>query len=261
MEIGTGKPTPSLRKEIPHHGLDLVDPEEPFHVARYLQIMVPVIQALRVQGKSLLLVGGSGLYLKGLLEGLCPAPGKNPVLRQKLLAHAHEQGSSSLHGQLQVVDPLAASRIHPHDTKRIVRALEVFESTARPISDWQRQTEPPLGADFSVQLVGLTCEREELYRRIEARVDRWLASGWLEEARTLSRLRLSQTAREALGYRELYQFLEEKLTWEQAVSKIKQNSRRYAKRQWSWFRQQEGIHWIAVDDLSPEQTAQEILSL
>ncbi len=261
MDLGTGKPERSIQREIPHHGLDLVGPEEEFNVARYLEMVQPTILAIQARGRLPLLVAGSGLYLRGLLDGLCPAPGEDPVLRGQLLKESQQIGVQALHARLVKVDPAAAARIHPNDCRRIVRALEVFSVTGRPLSEWQRQLTPRSGLGQEIRLVGLICDRAALYRRIEQRIDGWLKLGWLEEAKKLAALPLSRTAREALGYRELFDFLAGKMEWESAQQLIKQNTRRYAKRQWTWFKADPRVVWIQTDGKEPETLAAEIQRL
>lgn len=261
MDVGTGKPPAWLRQEIPHHGLDLVEPEEEFDVLRYVERVAPAIQEIERRGKWILLVGGCGLYLRVLRRGLCRAPGANPAVRERLRAEGEREGWGRLHGRLQAVDPVAAARIHSNDGRRIIRALEVHEVSGRPISEWQRQTRAPDPRWADCPVVGLDCDRERLYRRIERRVDGWLNDGWLDEARQLLRRRVSRTAREALGYRELFEHLEGMRDWEATRALIQRNSRRYAKRQWSWFRQEPGVRWLRVrPEARPAETAEEILS-
>ncbi len=258
MDLGTGKPDPVSRREIPHHGIDLADPEEEFDVARYVRWVRPVLEEIRLRGRLPLLVAGSGLYLRGLLDGLCQAPGKDPYLREQLLWQGREKGAPFLHEKLKPVDPKAAAKIHPNDLRRIVRALEVFQVSGRPISQWQEETTRPL--DGEKHLIGLTCGRQRLYEGIDRRIDGWLAAGWLEEARRLKRRDLSRTAREALGYRELFAHLEGQIGWEPTVTLIKRNTRQYAKRQWSWFRADARVRWITTDGRSPEEVARHILA-
>lgn len=257
MDRGTGKPDASLRREIPHHGLDLVDPEEEFDAAKFRRLMVPVIREIQARGHLPVLVGGSGLYARALLDGLCQAPGKDPFRREQLLQEGREKGAPALHARLKEVDPEAAGRIHPNDLRRIVRALEVFLVSGRRLSRWQGETTDPLEGEK--RLIGLTRAREDLYRRVEERIEGWLGEGWLEEARGLHRRALSRTAREALGYRELFAFLEGGADWATTVSLIKRNTRRYAKRQIAWFRADPRLEWLPVDGLSPETTAARIL--
>ncbi len=261
MDLGTGKPGPSLREEIPHHGLDLVDPEEEFNVARYLKQVAPIPGEVQKRGRLPLLVGGTGLYLKTLLDGLCPAPGKDPLIRGRLWEESQRAGPEALHARLESVDPVAAGRIHRNDLRRVLRALEVFLVTGRPLTAWHQQTQKPIRVEESLLLFGLTGSREWLYRRIEERIDGWISAGWLEEARSLHRKSLSLTASQALGYRELFAYLDGRIDWETAVELIKRDTRRYAKRQWSWFRHEPRVRWISVEGKNPEDVAGEILAV
>lgn len=253
MEIGTSKPPASLRKEIPHHGLDLADPEEEFDVARYVQAVRPRLQEIEARGRMPILVAGSGLYLRALLDGLCDAPGKSAAVRQELLEEAQEKGTQVLHARLLGVDPESAARIHPNDLRKIVRALEVYQVSGQPLSQWHRETHPFVESPETLKFIGLTCERTLLYRRIEERIDGWLGNGWLEEARDLHRRSLSMTARKALGYQELFRYLEGELDWESCVHLMKRNSRRYAKRQLTWFGADTRIEWMDLHGTSPRR--------
>lgn len=259
MDIGTGKPAAEALRAVPHHGLDLADPEEEFDVLRYAQAVGPAIEQALARGRWAILVGGCGLYLRVLLNGLCQAPGRDPEVRSRLLEEASRVGAAVLHSRLESVDPAAAKKIHPNDLRRIVRALEVFEVSGRPISRWQEETTRPAGELAGCRIVGLTCGREGLYDRIRRRVDGWLEAGWLEEARSLSRRPLSRTAREALGYRELYRHLEGRMDWDETRSLIHKNSRRYAKRQWSWFRRDPRVRWMNVDGMDSVSAAEALL--
>lgn len=263
MDIGTGKPSPDIRQEVPHHGIDLVEPEEEFDAARYARTMRPAVEGILRRERCPILVGGCGLYFRALVDGLCPAPAKDPFVRDGLLQELKDRGSAKLHTRLGLVDPESAGRIHPNDWKKIVRALEVFTVTRRPISDWQREDSPSFknrrfGRE-EIFWIGLTLPRALLYRRIEDRIDRWISQGWLEEARRLSCRNLSMTAGEALGYRELFSYLEGDLSWEETTALIKRNTRRYAKRQETWFRADKRIRWISPKPESPQETADRIL--
>ena len=257
MEIGTGKPSMEIRRQVPHHGLDLADPEEEFDAPRYARAMAPVIEEIRRRGRWAILTAGCGLYLRILRRGLCEAPGKDPEVRARLLGRGEAEGSAVLHARLAEVDPSAARRIHSNDLRRVVRALEVYEVTGRPMTQWHEEQKPPLQDDWRV--VGLDCDRQKLYERIETRIDGWLAAGWAEEAKILSGRKLSLTAREALGYRELFDHFRGGRGWEETRALIHRNTRRYAKRQLSWFRHEAGIEWISAGS-DPFRTAREILS-
>ena len=259
MDMGTGKPSEEIRRRVPHHGIDLAEPETEFDVQRYVDLVSPAIAEILRRGRWAILTAGCGLYLRVLLRGICEAPGKDPEVRGRLLEQAASEGSEALHGRLAVVDRQAAARIHPNDLRRVVRALEVFEVTGRPMTRWWSEQQPDSRAWSDCRIIGLTCDRGRLYERIEARIDSWLDSDWLDEARVLSARRLSLTAREALGYRELYGHLEGRADWASTRLLIHQNTRRYAKRQLSWFRHEPGVHWMNVQDRDPLSVAQEIL--
>ncbi len=261
MDIGTGKPEEALRREVLHHGIDLADPEEEFNIARYAALIRPEIEAIRSRQRFPILVGGSGLYVRALLEGLSPAPGEDRVLREQLIAQAKTEGSHILHARLKEVDPVASERIHSNDVRRIVRALEVYLSTGQPFTQWHKESKlSSEKGEGDCLFFGLTCKRELLYQRIEERIDGWLARGWLEEARALSRRQLSRTAREALGYRELFAYLDGSTDWESTVKQIKQHTRWYAKRQETWFRKgPKPIRWIDVEEKSAEATTEVVM--
>ena len=260
MDIGTGKPAKEIRRRVPHHGIDLAEPEEEFDVLRYVEAVSPAIERIRRGGRWAILTAGCGLYLRVLLRGICDAPGKDPEVRGRLLEEAASQGSEALHARLAGVDPQAAARIHPNDLRRVVRALEVFEVTGRPMTSWWAEKERNSAALGDYRIIGLTCDRDPLYSRVEARIDSWLAAGWLEEARALAQRDLGITAREALGYRELFNHLQGRSDWAATRLLIHRNTRRYAKRQLSWFRHEPGVRWVDVQGLDPRLVAQEILA-
>ena len=258
MDAGTGKPDRSMQAAVPHHGLDLADPAAEFNVGAYVEQVRPALEQIRERGRLPILVAGSGLYLRALLDGLCPAPGQNPELRKNLVEEAGRVGSPVLHARLQGLDPTAAARIHPNDLRRIIRALEVHASSGRPLSLLQKETVGLLGSGWRAQLIGLTCDRDLLYRRIESRIDGWLARDWVDEAKKLHARPLGQTAREALGYRELFDWLDGRADWQTTVQQIKQNTRRYAKRQWTWFKADPRVEWIRTDEKTSTEVAAEI---
>ena len=255
MDLGTGKPSEEQRRRVPHHGIDLAEPEEEFDAACYAGAVSPVIERILGRGRWAILTAGCGLYLRVLRRGICEAPGKDPEVRARLLEQASVGGIAPLHARLGEVDPVAARRIHPNDLRRVVRALEVFEVTGRPMTRWHREQETFPWDGW--RMIGLECERQRLYRKIETRIDGWLASGWIEEARVLARRKLSMTAREALGYRELFSHFEGRADWAATRELIRRNTRRYAKRQLSWFRHEPGVEWITTGP-NPGSTAREI---
>jgi tRNA dimethylallyltransferase len=246
MDIGTAKPSAAERARVPHHLIDVIEPWESATVAWWLERSRQACAEIVGRGKRPLFVGGTPFYLKSLLHGLFPGPPGDPELRLKLEAEAATEGNEALHAKLAHVDPKTAARLHPNDVRRVVRALEVFHLTGRPISAWQQTWDTPAFADSAVlapppariPAVVLELPREELYRRIEGRVDAMLAAGWLDEVRRLKELPrpLSREARQALGYRELLDFLDGRSSWEETVQAIRTHTRQFAKRQCTWFR-------------------------
>lgn len=245
MDIGTAKPSPAERKLVPHHLIDILDPDQDYSAALFREQADPIIIRLHQKGNPIFVAGGSGLYLKALTRGLFRGPGADPKLRQNLKKRAAQEGAPALHRELAVLDPPAASRIHPEDLLRIVRALEVHFQTQRPISHFQRvhgfQERP-----YTVLKIGLAWEREELYRRIETRVDRMIEAGWVGEVRELLASGYPRTLKsmKSLGYRHLAAYLDGEADLPEAVAMIKRDTRRFAKRQLTWFRADAEVHWF-----------------
>lgn len=245
MDIGTAKPSPAARAQVPHHCIDLVEPSESFSVARYVEHADRAIADIASAGDVVLAVGGTALYVKALSEGLFDGPGADPRLRARLKERAAEEGLAVLHAELARIDPEAAGRIHPNDEKRIVRALEVHSLTGEPISRLQRQWDAP-ARRYDCVFIGLRRTREETNRRINARVKRMIGQGLRDEvASLLAHPRgLSDQAAQALGYAEMIRQLRGRCSLDQAVEQIKINTRQFAKHQRSWFRRFRDVHWI-----------------
>jgi tRNA dimethylallyltransferase len=248
LDIGTAKPTPAERARIPHHLLDIVDPPDPYDAARYSQDGRAVLAGLRERGVPPLVVGGTGLYLKALLSGLFAEGESRAGIRSRLRQEAADAGLPALYQRLLHLDPATAARLHPHDTYRIIRALEVLEATGRPLSEFiaaHRFQHTP----FRVLKLGLALPREELYRRIEARMEIMLAAGWLEEVQTLlERYPPNLKPLGALGYRHLINYLNGRWSWEEALRLLARDTRRYAKRQLTWFGSDPEIRWFHPDE-------------
>jgi tRNA dimethylallyltransferase len=247
MDIGTAKPTAAERARVRHHVIDVLDPWESLTVAWWLEKAGAVCRDITARGKRPLFVGGSPFYLKALLHGLFSGPPSDEELRRALEAEAAASGVAVLHARLAEIDTRTAARLHPNDLRRVVRALEVHALTGKPISEWQGTWDTPaFAADPSaapppirIPAVVLELPREELYSRINQRVDRMLAAGWLDEVRRLLALThpLSREARQALGYRELLAYLDGTGPgWEETVELIRTHTRQFAKRQLTWFR-------------------------
>ena len=245
MDIGTAKPTVADRGEITHHLLDIIDPDQDFDASHYSQLAREVIKSLARQDKIAIVVGGTGLYLKAVFHGLFPGSFSDPVVRQRLHTEAEKDGGYELYQRLQEVDSTTAQRLHPHDLFRIIRALEVWECSGRPMSVLQKEhgfSERP----FRTLKIGLNRPRSELYERIDRRVEEMVATGLLEEVRELlnrgygSHLRSMQ----ALGYRHMVQHLKDGVEMEKVLETMKRDTRRYAKRQITWFRGDQEINWF-----------------
>lgn len=249
LDIGTAKPTREERARVPHHLLDVVDPREPYDAARYSREGRAVLAQLAALGAPPLVVGGTGLYLKALLYGLFPQGSPRGGLRQRLRRELAESGLAQLHRRLESLDPATAARLHPHDSYRILRALEVMETTGRPLSHLfaaHRFQDCP----YRVLKLGLTRPREELYRCIDLRVEAMLAAGWLEEVRgLLDRYPPDLKPLQALGYRHLSNFLTGRWSWEEALELLRRDTRRYAKRQLTWFKADPEVTWFEPSQL------------
>jgi tRNA dimethylallyltransferase len=244
MDIGTAKPTPPERTLVRHHLIDVAEPSQTFAVARFVELADAVIASAAQRDVALIATGGTPLYYKALFEGLFEGPGADASVRLRLGAEALPE----LHRRLRAVDPVAAQRIHVNDRKRLVRALEVFELTGRPISSVQ--TEWTSGATrHEAAWFGLNWDREALNRRINARVKQMIEQGWLDETRRLLQLYgpLSKTASEATGYHELMDHHEGRISLEDAVERIKIATRQLARRQMKWFRRFRQVQWLAGD--------------
>jgi len=245
LDIGSAKPSAEDRRRIPHHLIDILDPDQDYSASAFRDQADEIIRRLCRGISPIFVAGGTGLYLKVLSRGLFRGPGGDPRLRQALRRKAETEGSASLHKELGQWDPEAASRIHPHDTFRLIRALEVYSLSHRPISEFQKEhgfRENP----YRILKIGLQCEREELYRNIEARVDEMIKKGWVEEVRSLLEEGYSPSLKsmQSLGYKRLISHLLGEMELDRAIELIKQDTRRFAKRQITWFRADPGILWF-----------------
>jgi tRNA dimethylallyltransferase len=249
FDIGTDKPTPAQRRAVIHHLLDLVEPSIQFTAADFVREALAAIRLIEVGGRVPFVVGGTGLYLKALLEGLFPGPGKNESLRARLEESARAESIERLYERLETVDPVYARLIGRRDKTRIIRALEVFELTQKPISQHFPGTRSAV-AGFHLLKIGLKLERQELYRRIEKRVDRMFHRGLVQEVESLLRRGVAADSPpfRALGYRHVLRHLRKEITLEEAVERTKADTRHYARRQLTWFRKTAGVIWFAAED-------------
>src|SRR3989338_604302 len=278
MDIGTAKPTQEERKLVPNHLLDVVDPSEVFHAGRFVELADAAIEDILSRGRSPFVVGGTGLYLKALLHGLCEAPLRDDRLREQLLSELEIHGAITLHKRLQTLDPDTAHQIHPHHKHRLLRALEICELTGKGPSEFFRKHQFH-EQRYDALLIGLTIDRKELHARIDERVDRMLEQGWIDEVKMLIEKYGSEVSFQAVGYRELADFFRNR-SWkrvlpsavfrpsrlaretlpeapptspelwsserrlpEELIASIKQQTRQYAKRQMTWFRKMPSIVW------------------
>jgi tRNA dimethylallyltransferase len=250
MDIGTAKPTPEERSRIPHHLLDVVNPDELFDASLYIRLANGIIADLQREERPVFVVGGTGLYIRALLGGLIDGPGADEVLRRELKKEMNHSGKAHLYQRLRTRDPMAADRIHPHDGVRIIRALEVLELTGRSIVAHQ-QEHRFREAPYKVLRVGLCLDRERLNDRIERRTERMIADGFAEEVGRLLDMGYPESlkAMQSLGYRNMVSFLAGRQSLEEAVRLIKRDSCRYAKRQMTWFAPDREIGWLDPGDV------------
>lgn len=258
MDIGTAKPTKKEMSIVRHHMIDIVEPSETFSTGKYIEQVVPIIERLHREGKIPIIAGGTGLYLKAMTRGIFSGPSADWTLREELLGK-EKLDRGSLFTSLRSLDPDTASRVMPSDTRRIIRALEVRLKTKTGISELQKNFTRPLPYEFV--RIGLTMERKELYGLIEKRVDAMLGRGLLEEVRDLLLMNPGRTALQAIGYKELLSFLSGDIPMDEAVRLIKKRSKAYAKRQFTWFRREEGIHWLDVSGLLSSEKVHEAIEI
>lgn len=259
MDILTSKPPADLRKQFPHHLTDLIPPSEEYSVSRYYEQAVKKITEIINRGKTPLFVGGTGLYMSILMDGLFKMEPPDKFIREKLYQQAEEKGSLYLYNRLTEVDPQAADKIHPNDTKRIVRALEVYEGTGEPISLLQKQRSG-IADKYDVRIFCFNMPRDKLYQRIEQRVDEMSAKGLIKEVKALLKLKLSKTARCAIGIKELQGYFNGEYDLAEARKQMIHNTCLYAKRQLTWFRKDKRIEWIEIkEEEKTEEIAERII--
>ena len=262
MDVGTAKPTPADRQRVPHHMLDLVEPNRSFSLSEYVAGAHCKIHEIQRSGRTVLFVGGTPLYLKALLRGVFPGPPADWEFREQVEEELKTVGIEALHGRLQQVDPLLAAKLHPHDKRRIIRALEVYKHTGQPLSHEQIQFEDRPAVDCRVFALGWM--RPELHRRIEVRVERMFNQGLVDEVRSLRDQygELSRTAEQAVGYREVIQHLQGHNDLDETIASVKVRTRRFARRQETWFRSLPECRRIDVDRRNDDAAiAQAILEL
>lgn len=265
MDIGTAKPTYDEQHQIPHHMIDIADPDEIFTVSAYRDMVLPIVDDILARGKLPMFVGGTGLYLNAIsYEMSLGESGASHPVRDELNTIAQQtNGPILLHDRLKQVDPVSAARLHPNDIRRVIRALEVYETSGKQmseVSDDQRKEGP-----YNVLVYGLSYPRDVMYARINARVDEMIKAGLVDEVKRLLAQgvvpRAEGGAMQAIGYKEIVSALRGEMTMDRAIDLIKQGSRRYAKRQWTWFRHDERVRWYDFSEYGhPSALHQALLS-
>lgn len=250
FDVGTAKPTPAEQRRVPHHLIDILDPHERYSAGEFARRARRVIEELGKRGRSAVVVGGSGLYLRALLEGISPVPPGDPEVRRALRRRLESEGLESLRAELRGVDPETAARLAPGDTQRVLRALEVARVSGEPLAAFIRRR--PFGsASLPASRIGLTLPRSILYDRIERRAIRMFEAGWVEEVRELLRrgLHPDLPAFQAIGYRQIAHHLLDDWPYSRTVEETVRATRRFAKRQLTWFRKEQGVTWFTAPDL------------
>jgi tRNA dimethylallyltransferase len=252
MDVGTDKPASEERQAVPHRLIDLVDPGESFNAGLYRRQAIDEIERLYRDCRLPLVVGGTGLYVRTLLKGLCDAPQADPVVREALRQEAGGQGSDRLYARLVDVDPVIAARLHPRDESKVIRALEVYQLSGRRMSEFQQEhgfAERP----FAALIIGLNRDRDVLYRRIEGRIDWQLAHGLIEETKRLlaQGYQRDSAAMKGLGYRQVAEHLAGEYDAAEMVRRFKRDTRHFSKRQMTWFRKEPGIQWLMIEESEP----------
>jgi tRNA dimethylallyltransferase len=268
MDIGTAKPSLAERGLVPHHLLDVADPADPFTLADYQRLALEAIDGIHGRGRPAIVTGGTGLYIRAVIDRVAvPAAAPDWDLRDHLAVEERTGGPGTLHRRLREIDPAAAARIHPHNVRRVIRALEVWTVTGTPMSALHAQvrggrwaTNAEAGA---AAMAALTMDRERLRERIDRRIDAQLAGGLVDEVRVLLRAGCHRAlpSMQGLGYKEIAAYLEGELTRDAAVARLRRDTYRYAKRQLTWFRADPRYRWIDVDAEGAEQVASRIAEL
>jgi tRNA dimethylallyltransferase len=257
MDIGTAKPPKENRDQIPHHLIDVVEPSESFSVARFLELAIESIDNIKKRNKPIIAVGGTALYIKSLLYGLFEGPSADEQIREELKAQAQAEGLDKLYEQLKTIDPDAAAKISANDPRRIIRALEVYKLTGKPISAFQQQWDANASQDWTI--IGLRREKTEESKRINARVKKMIDAGLVDEVKQLlaEPTPLSKQARSAIGYAEIINHLSGRTTLDDAIELIKKNTRKLAKAQRTWFKTFKNVYFL---DLAPDETPDQALA-
>ena len=263
MDIGTAKPSLDMRELVPHHFIDIVDPWESYSVGRYVDDVESLIDATDCKDRKFLIVGGSPLYIKGLVDGIFNGPAADWDIRRELEELAGEKGNQHVHDILQKIDPVKAAELHPNNLRRIIRAIEVYRITGKPVSVLQEEYKLARKS-YRFKIMCIVREREDIYRRINERVETMFDKGLVDEVQSLldNPRGLSKQAKQALGYKEVIQYLDGGLTLDDTKEMVKQSTRRFAKRQMTWFRSFPDIQWLEAEKHDgPGSISDEIITL
>lgn len=249
MTIGTAKPTVEEREGIPHYLIDVVSPDETFNVTKYKELAEKAIEEILQKGKIPIIVGGTGLYVSTLINGIEFAEvGEDSEYRVEMTKLAEEKGAEFVHDMLRKVDPQAADNIDANNVRRVIRALEIHRLTGKTKTQLDMESRKEVKYDYKIY--GIETPREELYNRINIRVDKMLEDGLLEEVEKIkNKYEISSTAIQGLGYKEVIEYIDEKISYDDMIEKLKMETRRYAKRQLTWFRREEKIRWFKLDEI------------
>ena len=263
MDIGTAKPSLDMRELVPHHFIDIIDPWESYSVGRYVDDVESLIDTADSKDRKFLIVGGSPLYVKGLVDGIFNGPEADWDIRRDLEELADEKGNQYVHDILQKIDPDKAVELHPNNLRRIIRAIEVYRITGKPVSELQEEYKLTRKS-YQFNILCIAREREDIYRRINERVEIMFDKGLVDEVQSLldNPGGLSKQAKQALGYKEIIQYLDGGLTLDDAKEMVKQSTRRFAKRQMTWFRSFPDVQWLETEEHEgPGPISDEIITL
>lgn len=260
MDIGTGKPSLMIRKKFSHHLVDIISPSQIFNAGEFKKQAEEIIKKLQKEDKLPLVVGGTALYIKALVDGLFVGPGADWNLREKLKQEAEKKGNKALYEKLKKIDPETASRVHPNDQRRVIRALEVYYLSGKKISSYQKERPSSL---LKTVIIGLRRKRDSLYKLINERVDKMIKEGLIQEVETLLKKGYSEElpSMQGLGYRQIIGYLKGKYSKEEAIRLIKRDTRRFSKRQLSWFKKDKRIIWLNMEDYSFNKAADKIIEI
>ena len=256
MDIGTAKPSKEERATVRHHMIDIVNPSEAYSTGKYIEAVVPIIEGLHKTERIPVVVGGTGLYIKAMTRGIFSGPSADWTLREDLLSMEKEE-NGSLYNYLKELDPEAAEKITPNDTRRIIRALEVCLKSKETLSEMQKKLTRPLPYEFIK--IGLSRERKELYNIIEERVDKMIIDGLVNEVKKaiemIGNSEIPLPSMQAIGYKDIAMYLQGQITLDEAIRLVKRGTKRYAKRQFTWFRKEEDIHWVNITGINESHEA------